>query len=102
VDRGKAEAGTDVANVIVAAPARSGIDAAEDNMTTEAAVTPTPVVAKKIVYAVTEKGDRTFWTRIGVAFVNRDGSLSVRLDAMPVNGTMQIREDEPRKFGGGQ
>lgn len=55
----------------------------------------------KVVYTITERGDRSFWTRIGVAYVNRDGSLSVKLDAIPVNGTMQIRDwtpgsDEPR------
>jgi len=33
---------------------------------------------------------------VGAAFVNRDGSLSVRLDAMPVNGKLQIRDYQPR------
>ena len=26
---------------------------------------------------------KTFWTRIGVGFVNRDGSITLRLDAHP-------------------
>jgi hypothetical protein len=69
-------------------------------MTTEAVVT--PAVTKKIVFAVTEKGERSFFTKIGVAFVNRDGSLTVRLDAMPMSGTMQIRDEEPRRMAGGQ
>ncbi|MBW2190524.1 MAG: hypothetical protein JRG93_13210 [Deltaproteobacteria bacterium] len=34
---------------------------------------------------------------MGAAFVNRDGSLSVRLDAMPVNGELQIRDYQPRE-----
>jgi hypothetical protein len=35
--------------------------------------------------------------RVGAAFVNRDGSLNVRLDAMPVNGELQIRDYQPRE-----
>jgi len=49
----------------------------------------------KVVYTITERGDKSFWTRIGGATVNRDGSLSVKLDAIPVNGTMQIRDWQP-------
>ena len=53
----------------------------------------------KIVYAITERGERTYWTRIGVAYTNRDGSLNVKLDAVPVNGTMQVRDWTPREDG---
>lgn len=51
----------------------------------------------KIVYAVTKNQQgKSFWNRIGVAFVNRDGSLNVKLECMPVGETqMQIREYEP-------
>jgi len=46
------------------------------------------------VYTIVEraKDKKGFWVRIGAAFRNHDGSLNVRLDAMPVNGTMHIRE----------
>jgi hypothetical protein len=52
----------------------------------------------KIAYTVVErnKDGKKFWVRVGAAFVNRDGSLSVRLDAMPVNGELQIRDYQPR------
>jgi hypothetical protein len=50
----------------------------------------------KIVYAIVEKGARRHWLRIGLAFVNRDGSLNVRLDALPLSGQLQIRNDVPR------
>ena len=51
----------------------------------------------KIVYTVVERGnERSFWVRIGVAFTNRDGSMNVKLDAVPVNGTLQIRDYVPR------
>jgi hypothetical protein len=50
----------------------------------------------KVAYAITERNDKTFWNRIGVAFVNRDGSINVKLDAFPTSGTLQIRDYEPR------
>ena len=50
----------------------------------------------KIVYAIIERGARRHWLRIGLAFPNRDGSLNVRLDAMPLSGQLQIRNDVPR------
>jgi hypothetical protein len=52
----------------------------------------------QIAYTIVErdKDGRQFWVRVGAAFVNRDGSLSVRLDAMPVNGRLQIRDYQPR------
>jgi hypothetical protein len=55
----------------------------------------------KIAYTVVEreKDGRQFWVRVGAAFVNRDGSLNVRLDAMPVNGKLQIRDYQPRDAG---
>lgn len=47
----------------------------------------------KAVYTVIDRGQgKSFWVRIGVGFTNRDGSLNVRLDAIPVNGTLQVRE----------
>ena len=53
----------------------------------------------KIAYTVVERNrdGRKFWVRVGAAFVNRDGSLNVRLDAMPVNGELQIRDYQPRE-----
>ena len=47
--------------------------------------------AMLFAYTVTERGERTFWTKIGVAFTNRDGSINVKLDAVPVSGTLCLR-----------
>ena len=46
----------------------------------------------KVVYAIIERGSNRHWLRVGLAFVNTDGSLNVRLDAMPFNGQLQIRD----------
>ena len=58
----------------------------------------------KIVYAITSREakpgigattPRKYWNRIGVAFVNRDGSLTVKLEALPVSGELHIRDYVP-------
>lgn len=47
----------------------------------------------KVVWTVVDRGQgKSYWTRVGVGFVNRDGSITVRLDAVPINGTLQVRE----------
>lgn len=49
------------------------------------------------VYTVIEKQDgRDIWLRVGSGFPNRDGSLSLLLDAMPTNGRLHVREYRPR------
>lgn len=54
----------------------------------------------KAVYTVVERGSgKSYWTRVGVGFVNRDGSITLKLDAVPVNGTLQVREWESREDG---
>lgn len=51
----------------------------------------------KTVYTVVERGPgKSWWTKVGVGFVNNDGSINLRLDAMPTNGTLQVRDYEPR------
>lgn len=40
----------------------------------------------------------TRWNRIGVAFINRDGSVQLQLDCLPANGqALQIRPVEPKE-----
>ena len=34
---------------------------------------------------------KSFWTKVGVAFRNKDGSWSLELQAIPVNGKLQMR-----------
>ncbi len=53
----------------------------------------------KIVYVISERGGKNYWNRIGVAFVNGDGSLNVKLEAIPVNGEMHVRDYVPREDG---
>ena len=52
------------------------------------------------VYAINEKdGDRAaWWQKIGMAFTNRDGSISISLDALPL-GTTKLQVREAREEG---
>ena len=49
------------------------------------------------VYTIVPRGpkaepdQKNLWVHIGIAFVNRDGSINARLNALPVNGTIHIR-----------
>lgn len=36
--------------------------------------------------------ERSFWMKIGVGFVNTDGSINLYLDAAPLDGKLQLRE----------
>lgn len=52
----------------------------------------------KAVYTVVERQEgKTNWVRIGTAFVCRDNSLNVVLDALPVNGRLHIREQKKKE-----
>jgi hypothetical protein len=58
----------------------------------------------KIVGAVSRTDDegnkKTWWTNIGVAFQNRDGSWNLRFDYFPAHlgeTTIQLREFDPKE-----
>jgi hypothetical protein len=71
---------------------------------------------KWAVYTIRERSglEKPIWLRVGVAFVNRDGSFSLYLDAQPLDGKLHMREwreeavqrddaatQEPRSHGNG-
>ncbi len=49
---------------------------------------------KKAVYSIIDKNGtgRGYWVRLGTAYVNRDQSLSVYLNALPINARLHIRD----------
>lgn len=51
----------------------------------------------KYVYVISGKGERKFWNKIGVAFVNRDGSLNCKLESLPIDGELHIRDATVRE-----
>lgn len=38
--------------------------------------------------------EKPIWSRVGSAWVNRDGSFSVILDSYPIGGKIHLREDK--------
>ena len=57
----------------------------------------------KVVYGVVKREgmEKSFWTRIGAAWENRDGSVNVKLDFLPTSmeTTLQIRDPRPSEDG---
>ena len=53
---------------------------------------------RKIVYSIIEReNDHNIWVKIGAGWINRDGSLNLRLDALPLSDRLQIRDAEESK-----
>jgi hypothetical protein len=57
------------------------------------------VVGKRFaVFSIREsKGGGTIWTRAGNAVVNKDGSLNVWLDVLPLDGRLHVRETAEKR-----
>lgn len=51
----------------------------------------------KKVFAIRESNGKSFWTQIGVGFVNGDGSINLLLNLIPAdlaNTTIQVRDPQ--------
>lgn len=49
----------------------------------------------KVLWMIQERGGdkKAIWTRVGTGFVNRDGSINLQLEALPVSGgRLQLRD----------
>lgn len=49
------------------------------------------------VFSIREGKGGSIWVRAGSAFVNKDGSLNVLLDVLPLDGKLHVREAADRK-----
>lgn len=55
----------------------------------------------KVIYTIVDipprngAPERKHWLRIGTGFPNRDGSFNIKLDALPTNGTLHMRDPLP-------
>lgn len=47
------------------------------------------------VFSIKHVNDRTVWVKAGSAWVNRDDSINVYLDVLPLDGKLHIREALP-------
>jgi hypothetical protein len=44
------------------------------------------------VFSIRKNRGGSIWVRAGSAFINRDGSLNLYLDVLPLDGTLHVRE----------
>ncbi len=44
------------------------------------------------VFSIRDGKNGTIWVRAGTAFVNKDGSLNVYLDVLPLDGKLHVRD----------
>jgi hypothetical protein len=47
------------------------------------------------VYSIRETERGSIWTRCGRAYANRDGSMNIYLEALPVTGKLHVRVSAP-------
>jgi hypothetical protein len=53
---------------------------------------------QKAVYSIIEReNDHNIWIRVGAGWINRDGSINIRLDALPLGNRLQIRDADETK-----
>jgi len=46
-----------------------------------------------IAYQVSKGGQKSYWTRIGVAFAHKDGKgFNIVLESLPIDGKISLRE----------
>ncbi|HBF12252.1 MAG TPA: hypothetical protein DDW49_02490 [Deltaproteobacteria bacterium] len=57
----------------------------------------TKIIKDVYVISETNKDGPDRWTKIGVAFVNRDESINVILDSVPLSGKLHIRSRKSKK-----
>ncbi len=51
----------------------------------------------KMVYYISERNGKSYFTRIGIGFVNSDGSLNLKCEAWPTTGEVHVRDYVPRE-----
>ena len=59
---------------------------------------------RKELLGVVKRGERSYWTRIGAAFENSDGSWNLVFDYFPsaATTTVQMREPKAKEEGRGE
>ncbi len=47
------------------------------------------------IIRVEGEGKKDYWLKIGAGFVNKDGSITIKLNALPVNAELHVRDHNP-------
>ena len=52
-----------------------------------------PATNKKLtVFSIKKWKGGSIWVRAGAAWINKDGSMAIRLDVLPLDGALHVRE----------
>jgi hypothetical protein len=66
--------------------------------TTTTATSTEPKAPTFQAWHVINKGDNSFWTKVGAAWPHRDGKgLSLQLSVIPMNGQIVLRQPLPKQ-----
>ena len=52
---------------------------------------------RKEIFGIVERNEASFWTRIGVAFENRDGSWNLKFDYLPSRPDVKVQLRDPKE-----
>ena len=55
----------------------------------------------KMAYAISERNGKSYFNKVGIGFVNKDGSWNLKLESFPINGEIHIRDYVPREESDG-
>lgn len=65
--------------------------------------TPAPNAPDYLAWHVTQKGEKSYWNKVGAAWEHKDGKgYTLQLETCPINGRIVLREpreDEPQGEG---
>ena len=50
----------------------------------------------EVYHIVEREGQKSRWTRIGIGFVNKDSSLNLFLETLPLDGRIHVRTRSER------
>lgn len=53
---------------------------------------PRQAPVKEVFTIIDRDNAKSRWIRVGVGFVNRDNSINIVLDSIPLNGRLQVRD----------
>jgi hypothetical protein len=55
----------------------------------------------KMAYAISERNGKSYFNKVGIGFVNKDGSWNLKLESFPINGEIHVRDYVPREESDG-
>lgn len=51
----------------------------------------------KMAYSISERNGKSYFSKVGIGFVNKDGSWNLKLESFPISGEIHVRDYVPRE-----